>query len=76
MSSTTIATITHGVLGFIVIAAGTTLLALHDITEATFLALVSTAIALITGSAATSLALKVPTGSQEPASKPPALTGV
>ena len=60
MSNTTIATVTHGVLGLIVIAAGTTLLALHDITEATFLALVSTAIALITGSAATSLALKVP----------------
>ncbi len=72
MSSTTIATITHGVLGLIVIAAGTTLLALHDITEATFLALVSTAIALITGSAATSLALKVPTSSQETVARPPA----
>jgi hypothetical protein len=64
MSSTTIATITHGVLGFAILAAGTTLLALHDLQETTFLALVSASIALITGSAATSLALKVPTPQQ------------
>jgi hypothetical protein len=67
MSSTTIATITHGVLGFAILVAGATLLSLHDLQETTFLALVSASIALITGSAATSLALKVPapqTGSQ------------
>jgi uncharacterized membrane protein len=70
MSSTTIATITHGVLGLAILAASTTLLALHDLQETTFLALVSASIALITGSAATSLALKVPApqqGSQTPA---------
>ena len=60
MNSTTIATVVHGVLGVAILAAATTLLALHDLTEPTYLALVSTAIALITGSAATSLALRVP----------------
>jgi hypothetical protein len=70
MSGTTLATIVHGVLGVAILAAATTLLALHDLTEATFLALVSTAIALITGSAATSLALKVPTVNQSPPQPP------
>jgi uncharacterized membrane protein len=70
MSGTTLATIVHGVLGVAILAAATTLLALHDLTEATFLALVSTAIALITGSAATSLALKVPTANPSPPQPP------
>jgi hypothetical protein len=69
MSSTTLATVIHGALGLAIIAAGTTLLALHDVTEATYLALISTAIALITGSAATALALKVPSSPTPP---PPA----
>jgi hypothetical protein len=60
MNGTTIATITHGVLGAAILAAGATLLALHDLQEPTFLALVSASIALITGSAATTLALRVP----------------
>jgi hypothetical protein len=62
MSSTTLATVIHGALGVVVVTAGTVLLCLHDLTEPTFLALVSTAVALITGSAATALALKVPPG--------------
>lgn len=62
MSSTTLATVLHGALGVLIVAAATVLLCLHDLTEATFLALVSTAVALITGSAATALALKVPPG--------------
>lgn len=70
MTGTTIATLTHGILGVLILAAGTTLLALHDLQETTFLALVSAAIALITGSAATSLALKVPTSSSSPPQPP------
>ncbi len=60
MNGTTLATLIHGILGVAILAAGTTLLALHDLQETTFLALVSAAIALITGSAATALAIKVP----------------
>jgi hypothetical protein len=60
MNGTTLATIIHGALGLAIIAASTVLLALHDLTPQTFLALVSTSVALITGAAATSLALKVP----------------
>ncbi len=60
MTGTTLATLIHGILGIAILAAGTTLLALDDLQETTFLALVSAAIALITGSAATALAIKVP----------------
>ena len=74
MSSTTLATIIHGVMGVAIVAAATTLLALGSISESTGMALFAGAIGLIGGSAATALALKVPTQSQ--AVSPPNLTQV
>ena len=64
MSSTTLATVIHGVMGIVIVAAATTLLALGDLTETTAMALFAGAIGLIGGSAATALALKVPTPPQ------------
>ena len=62
MNSTTLATVVHGIMGLAIIAAATTLLALHDVSETTAMALYAAAIGLIGGSATTALALKVPTG--------------
>lgn len=64
MNGTTLATVIHGVMGLAIIAAATTLLAMHDLTETTAMALFAGAIGLIGGSATTALALKIPTGSQ------------
>lgn len=64
MQSTTLATIIHGVMGLAIVAAATVLLALHDLDATTAMALYAGAIGLVGGSAATSLALKVPTSSQ------------
>jgi hypothetical protein len=61
MSSTTLATIIHGVMGIAIVAAATTLLALNDLDTTTAMALFAGAIGLVGGSAATALALKVPT---------------
>lgn len=61
MNSTTLATVVHGIMGLAIIAAATTLLALHDVSETTAMALYAAAIGLIGGSATTALALKVPT---------------
>ena len=62
MSSTTLATIIHGVLGLAIIVAATVLLALGHISPTTGMALFAGAIGLVGGSAATALALKVPPG--------------
>lgn len=62
MSSTTLATIVHGVMALAIVAATTTLLALGNITSTTAMALFGAAIGLIGGSAGIALALKVPPG--------------
>jgi hypothetical protein len=71
MSSTTLATVIHGVLGLSIVAAATVLLALHDIDSTTAMALYTAAIGLIGASANTALALKVPTPSQTVVQAPP-----
>jgi hypothetical protein len=63
MNSTTLATVTHALIGLALIGAATVLLALHDVSESTAIALYTAAGALVTGSANTLLALKVPTSS-------------
>ncbi len=60
MNGTTLAVLTHAIMGVIIIAAVTTLLALHDISEATAIALFTAAITLVGGSATALVALKVP----------------
>lgn len=66
MTSTTLATIIHAVIGVTIIAAATTLLALHDLDSTTAMALYAGAIGLVGGSAATALALKVPASAAPP----------
>lgn len=66
MNGTTLATISHLILGLALIAASTVLLALHDIDGTTGMALYAGAVGLIGGSASTALALKVPTHSNPP----------
>ena len=60
MSSTTLATVIHGVVGLAIVAAATVLLALGNLDSTTAMALFAGAIGLAVGSAATALALKVP----------------
>ena len=60
MSSTTLATVVHGIMGLAIVAAATTLLALGDLTESTAIALFTSAIALVGGSAMATIAMKVP----------------
>ena len=62
MNGTTLATITHGVIGLALVAAATVLLAMSKIDSTTAMALYTAAVGLIGGSASTALALKVPTG--------------
>jgi ABC-type nickel/cobalt efflux system permease component RcnA len=62
MSGTTLATIIHGVMAVVIIAAATTLLALGDMDSTTAMALFGGAIGLVGGSAGIALALKVPPG--------------
>lgn len=69
MSSTTLATLSHLVMGVAIVAAATVLVALHDLSETTAMALFAGAIGLIGGSATTALALKVPTTSEAPAAE-------
>lgn len=66
MSSTTLATLSHLVMGVAIVAAATVLVALHDLSETTAMALFAGAIGLIGGSATTALALKVPAASEAP----------
>jgi hypothetical protein len=60
MKSTTLAVIIGGITGLALIAAATVLLALHDLSESTAIALYTAAGALVTGDAKALLALKVP----------------
>ena len=64
MSSATLASIIDGVIALALIAATTVLLALHDLSETTSLALYGVAITLVGGSAKALLALRVPAPSQ------------
>lgn len=66
MNTTTLAVLTHAIMGLAIIAAVTTLLALHDISESTAIALFTAAITLVGGSATAAVALKVPTPEQTP----------
>ena len=60
MSSTTLATVIHGIMGLAIVAAATTLLALGDLDSSTAIALFTAAIGLVGGSAMATVALKVP----------------
>ncbi len=61
MSATTLIGIIHGVIALAIIAAVTVLLALHDLSESTALALYGVGIALVGGSTNAALAAKIPT---------------
>jgi hypothetical protein len=71
MSGTTLAVVTHAIMGIVVVAAATTLLALGDLTESTAIALFTSAIALVGGSATAAVALKVPTAPTIEVKAPP-----
>jgi hypothetical protein len=60
MSGTSLAVIVHAIMGLAITAAATVLLALHDMDTSTGIALYTAAIGLVSGSAATAIALKVP----------------
>jgi len=60
MPSTGLALIIDGIVAIVLIGAVTTLLALHDLTESTAIALYGVSITLVGGSAKAILALKVP----------------
>jgi hypothetical protein len=64
MSTTTLATTADALIAVVLIAAVTVLLALHDLSEATAIALFSTAVTLIGGTTKAIIALKVPTPSE------------
>ena len=64
MTTTTLNTLIHGVVAVAIIAAVTTLLALHDISEATAISLYGVAVVLVGGTLNTALALKVPAPQQ------------
>lgn len=63
MSAATLVTVIHGTVALAIVAAATTLLALHDVDSTTALALYGAAIALVGGTTNTLLALRVPTSS-------------
>lgn len=63
MASTTLVTIVHAAVAVAIIAAGTVLLALHDIDGETAMALYTAALAAVGAGTSTALALKVPTHS-------------
>lgn len=67
----TFATVVDAVIALAVIAASTVLLALHDISESTSLALYGVAITLIGGSGKALLALRTPPPSQPAPPAPP-----
>lgn len=60
VSTSTLVTITHGIVALGLVAAATVLLALHDIDGTTALALYGAGIALVGGTTSTLLALRVP----------------
>ncbi len=67
MNPTSLVTIIHGVIALTIVAAVTVLLALHDLTESTALALYGVAITLVGGTLSTALAAQIPTPSDKPA---------
>ncbi len=67
----TFATVVDAVIALAVIAASTVLLALHDISESTALALYGVSITLIGGSGKALLALRVPASTQPTPPPPP-----
>ena len=74
MNATTLVTAIHGLVALAIIAATTLLLALHDLSESTALALYGVAVTLVGGTTNTLLALKVPAPSepiQTPAERKP-----
>lgn len=73
MSTSTLVTVTHGVVALAITAAATVLLALHDVDGTTALALYGAAIALVGGTTSTLLALRVPTN-VTPADATPTVT--
>lgn len=64
MSSTTLATIIDGMIALAIVVAVTVLLALHDLSETTAIALYGVAVTLVGGSAKSLLALKIPAPTQ------------
>ncbi len=61
MSSTTLAAITHGVIALVLVIAVTTLLALHDLTEVTAVALYGVALTAVGAATGIQLAKDIPT---------------
>ena len=70
MDATRLVTLIHGVVSLAIVAAATTLLALHDVDATTALALYGAALALVGGTTNTLLALRVPVSSQAGDSQP------
>jgi hypothetical protein len=70
MSTSTLVTVTHGVVSLAITAAATVLLSLHDIDGTTALALYGAAIALVGGTTSTLLALRVPANVTPPEDTP------
>lgn len=64
VSTSTLVTLTHGIVSIALAASATVLLALHDIDSTTALALFGSAIALVGGTTSTLLALRVPADTQ------------
>lgn len=76
MKTTTLATIIDGVIALALIAAATILLALHDLSESTALAVYGVGVTLIGGSAKALLALRVPSPAQPVAVSPAQMVAV
>jgi len=64
VSATTLSTMIHGVVAVVLIAAITTLLALHDLTEATAISLYGVALATIGAATGIQLAKEIPSKNQ------------
>lgn len=71
MPATTLVTLVHAVVAVAIIAAGTVLLALHDVDGETAMALYTAALAAVGAGTSTALALKVPAPEQPVAAAPP-----
>ncbi len=63
MSSTTLASLVHGLIALALVASATTLLALHDLSEATAIALYTVALTAVGAATGIKLAEKIPTSS-------------
>ncbi len=60
MSSTTLASLSHALIALAIVAAATTLLALHDLTEATAISLYTVALVAVGASTGIRLAADIP----------------